>query len=107
MAHYYLFRSKIILLVVPVLCYCYDIEINISDTHGSKPIKIVCNSVDNETKMEEGHTVLWQGREFGFEDQHKITNSADGKTLMPNITIKSTDIHQCYILKELPQRGKE
>lgn len=106
MAHFSLFRSKIILLVVPILCYCYDIEINISDIHGSKPIKIVCNAVDNETKMGEGHTVLWQGREFGFEDQHKIINSAHGKTLMPNITIQSKDIHQCYILKQQGQHGK-
>lgn len=106
MVHYALYRSKIILLVVTVLCYCHDLEINVLDSHGSIPVKIVCNSVGNETKMEEDHKVLWHGREFGFQDQHKIINSAYGRILMPNLTIKSGDVHQCYILTPLKERGK-
>lgn len=93
-----IFRSKILLLLVPILCYSYDLEIKLSDTHGSRPIKIACNAVDNKTNMEEDHKVLWQGREFGFEEQRKISSQVGGQALMPNVTIKSTDKHRCYIL---------
>ena len=96
-----IFRRKVFLFIVPAICFCVDLEINLSDKYGTKPIKIVCSSADNKTKMEEEHRVLWQGREFGFEDQHKLIYSPNGEPMMPNVTIKSTDQHKCYILTPL------
>lgn len=108
MIHSIVFISKILLFFIPVICICYEIEINLSDTkNGMLPVKIICNSFDEKTNTEEDHKVLWQGREFGFEDQHKITNSVGGQALIPNVTIKSTDEHRCYILTPLKGKGKQ
>lgn len=108
MIHFKVCINKILLLFVPVICLCYEIEINLSDTkNGMLPVKIICNAFDEKTNAEEDHKVLWKGREFGLEDKHKLINSADKEHVIPNVTIKSTDEHKCYILTPLQKNDKE
>lgn len=87
-------------------CQCFELEINFSDKHQTKPFRVICSDQNDKTNLSIGdHDVLWEGSEFGREELSKLAR--EGGNLMPNITVKSTDQHKCYILSPVKENLKD
>lgn len=77
---------------------CYELEINLTNKLGSNSIKIICGPADEKYNLQEEHNILWEGSQFGMDDQQKLINKVKGDALVPNITVNSSDRHRCYLL---------
>lgn len=86
---------------------CFFVEINLHGKNDTRSLKLLCGPPSENMNLKYRHKVLWYGSEFGNDDRQRLAGDLEADSLVPNLSIKSSNRHLCYLIASEDFEGNQ